>query len=692
VTHFTYNRLLIVLIILGLLAAAAVGWQRHKVEENNSTVELIMGYEDIVELAQIAGVPPLRLMGQFKDAGITSLAVYELTLEKLNKSGKATVLSGASLLQQSQTGALNDPFWRNLAAAGGIRADDVYVIGRDKDSFAEIKSDLMRRLGPGRVAVLAEGDRPVLAVKANYEKVLKENLGLSATEIKAVVAQGFYVVPRPSNYMKVTAPDVNAVLERLNVVPQDKISAIVFAGDEVLGYPDLLSLTAGQMKDRGFTLGMIEHPLQLQFVNQEGLTDLAAAIQYRAARLYSIPQAEQPKLKMADAVQRWVIANQERNIRLNLLRRYDKPASGKTLIETNLQYVSGVKQALLDNHFTVGRAGTYPPYFASRWLLAVIILGSAAAGVLLLSLIHPFPARRQYLLTAVIAALLIFPVLSGGGDTARQGAALASAICFPVLSMTWQIDRWRRREASGNLEASAGIRNIVVQGSGALVITTLLSLVGGLYIGALLSDVRFLLEMEIFRGVKLVFVAPLVLITLVYLTRYNLFEPTGPTGSKSLWRQLTAIWEHPVTIKVLALFGAAAVAAWVYVGRSGHTAGIPVPAIELKLRTFLEQVMYARPRTKEFMIGHPAFLLAAMALYRQWPRVVQCGFVVLAMIAQGSLVGTFAHLRTPVFMSFMRALDGLALGVIGGLTAIAGLCLVSALVTKHTLRKKRVER
>lgn len=28
------------------------------------------------------------------------------------------------------------------------------------------------------------------------------------------------------------------------------------------------------------------------------------------------------------------------------------------------------------------------------------------------------------------------------------------------------------------------------------------------------------------------------------------------------------------------------VGAWIFVGRSGHTAGVPVPAIELKLRAF----------------------------------------------------------------------------------------------------------
>lgn len=681
-THFTGNRLLFVLIVLGFLAAVAVNLQRYKVEENNSTVELIMDYEDISELAQIDGVPQMSLMGQFKSAGITSLAVYEMTLEKLNKSGKITVLSGASLLQQSQMGELNEPFWRKLAAAGGIKGDDVYVVGQDKKYFAEIKSDLMRRLGYGRVAVLAEGDRPVLVVKANYEKVVKEKLGLSTTEIETIVSQGFYVVPRPSNYMNVTAADVNEVFERLNVAPQDKISDIVFVGEEILGYPNLLFLTADQIKNRGLTFGMIEHPLQRQFLKQEGLADLAAFVQYRAARLYSIPKEEQSKIKITDAVQRWVIADQERNIRLNLLRRYDKPETGKTLIETNLQYVSDTKQALIDNHFTIGRAGNYQPYFPSQWLSAAIILGAIAAGVLLLSLIHPFPTRQQYWLTAAIATLLLFLVMIGRDDAVRQSAALVSAICFPVLAMTWQIDRWRRREAAGNLEVSLGVCNLILQGIGALIITTSLSLLGGMYIGDLLSDVRFLLELELFRGVKLVFIAPLVLITFVYLTRYSLFEVTGLTGIKKLWRQMTIILERPVTLKGIGLFSLVAIIVWIYVGRSGHTAGVPVPIIELKLRAVLEQVMYARPRTKEFMIGHPAFLLAIIALYRQWPRGVQCSLVIVAMIAQGSLVGTFAHLRTPIFMSIMRAVDGLMLGIILGVAAVTGVCMVSVQLAK----------
>lgn len=679
-SSFQYNKLLIALIIVGLLASLTINWQRHTVEQANSTVEMVLDYEDIMELAQIEGVQPPDLFQRFKEAGITSLAVYEATLEKLNKSGKITALPGADILHQDRTGTLTDPFWRSLIAEGKIKAEDVYVVGQDKQIFAEVMNDLDRRLGPGRVTLLAQGDRPVLAAKANFEKVVKWNLGLPSDELMAVEKMGFYVVARPTNYTKVTPEDVNSVFERLAVVKN--VSAIMFVGDEVLGYPDLLPLTVSHFQERKLTLAMIEHPLQLQFFKQEGLMQVAAANNYQSARVYAIPKDEQPKLKMTEAIQRWAVTDQERNIRINLMRKYDKPEPGKTLVETNLEYITGVKKAMLAEGFTLGRATTFQPYFAAPWLLALVVLGATAAGVLFLSQVYPVAARWQYALTLLLAVVLIIPVLKGGGTLSRQMAALASAIIFPALAMTWQIDRWRKREATGQFDRPAGVSRIIVAGIGALIATTFLSFIGGLYVGAVLSDVRFFLEMEIYRGVKLTFVAPVILVTIIYLTRYNVFDKVQTVNARGLWRQITGILNLPVTIKILLLFGAAAFAGWVFVGRSGHTAGVPVPALELKLRALLEQALYARPRSKEFLIGHPAFLLAAMSIYRRWPRLAQYLLIITATLAQGSLVETFAHIRTPVLMSTIRGLDGLVLGAVIGAAAVIGVYIIQVIAAR----------
>lgn len=676
--QFTYNRILVALIAIGLVAALSIVWQRHKVEENNTTVEMVMEYEDVLELAQLEGAPIDALMQRIKDAGITSLAVYETTLEKLNKSGKVTSLSGAQLLQQYHTGMLSDIVWRNLVETGRIKAEDVYVIGRDPQVFAEVKEDLSKRLSPERVTLL-DSQKQILSVKANYEKVIKWNLGLPTDEMRYVASQGFWVVARPSNYSKVQESDVLGVFDRLAGI--DKVSSLMFTGDEALGYPDLLPVTLKKVKEKQLTLDLIEHPLQLQFFKQEGLVPMAVANDYKAARVYVIPKDEQPKLKQAEAVQRWIVTDQERNIRVNLLRKYDKAEPGKTLIETNLEYVADVRDGLINSGFTIGRAGTYQPYFPNKFLLAIIALGAVAAGVLFLTLVRPFSPKYQYGLLLLLGLIFTFPLVKGSGDVVRQAVALFSAIIFPVLAMTWQIDRWRGMTIQGRKPLIGIIRD----GIGGLIITVILSMIGGMYVAAVLGDVRFFLEMEIFRGVKLTFVAPLLLITVVYLTRYNLLA-TEQENRKDVWQQVVKLLNYPVQIKTLVIFALVALAGWVFVGRSGHTAGVPVPDIELKMRAFLERVMFARPREKEFMIGHPAFFLAVMALYRQWPRVVHYTLVVVATIAQGSLVETFAHIRTPVFMSFVRGIDGMVAGIGMGILAVIGvqlLCYLSVVLGRR---------
>ncbi len=682
-TDCRYNRVLLGLIFLGLIAALVIGWQRHALEGANLRVEMVMDYEDMVELAEIEGIPAPVLMQQFKDAGITSLAVYETTLEKLNKSGKVTAMPGAHFLHQYRTGTLSDPYWRSMVEAGQVEAEDVYVIGQDPAVFAEVRSDLTRRLSPERVRMLPGRDN-VLAAKANYEKAVKWNLGLSVPEMKEVAGHGFMVVARPTNYVKVRAEDIEAVFDRLSAV--DQVSTVMFVGEEALGYPGQLKLTMEKMRERDLTLGMIEHPLQLQFVKQEGLTALAALNGYKAARVYVIPKEEQPKLKLNEAVHRWAVTDLERNIRINMLRKFDKPEPGKTLLETNLDYVSGVRDQMTARGLLIGRAGTFPPFFPNPWLMTVVIAGAVAAGVLFLTQLRPFAPRYQAILWLVLTMLLAVPVLKGGGLLVRQATALASAVLFPVLAMTWQLDRWRTLAPS----QGASVLRILRDGVCGLTITLFLSMVGGFYLGAALGDVRFFLEMEIFRGVKLTFVMPLILISLVYLTRYEVFKTSGAHDVRGAWQQVVKLLDYPIYVKTMVGAAIVALIAWVFVGRSGHTAGVPVPDFELRLRAFLEDAMYARPREKEFLIGHPAFFLAAMAVWRQWPKLLHFALVILATIGQGSVVETFAHMRTPVFMSFVRGLDGLVLGILMGILAVVGVQILhylSFFLGKETARR-----
>ena len=98
---------------------------------------------------------------------------------------------------------------------------------------------------------------------------------------------------------------------------------------------------------------------------------------------------------------------------------------------------------------------------------------------------------------------------------------------------------------------------------------------------------------------------------------------------------------------------------------------MPVSGLELKFRAILEQAFYARPRSKELMIGHPAFMLAVLAWCRKWPTMLLFALVLVATIGQGSMVETFAHMRTPIEMSFVRGIGGVFLGGIIGAVLVA---------------------
>ena len=664
---FHYHPILLAAILVGFVASLIIGMERHAVEENSRTVELVVDYEGLLELAAREGLPAETVLARAKEAGITSLAVYETTFEKFNKNGKATAVQGADILAAYHTGTLTDPHWRTLVEEDKIVGTEIYVVAHDPVTYAELKEDLFRRFGSARVTVYTVGTDEVLAVKDYYEAFEKRNIGLPSDEMRAVNAAGFDVLARPSNYASCTPEDVHAVFARMDGIA---VSGIVFSGQECLGAPKALQTTIDEMNARRLPLGLIEGVTQLQFYKQQGMDEIAKGIGYdHVARLYSIPKDELKKLKIDAAVERWGTTDEERNIRIDLLRIYDEPAPGMTLLDTNMKYFADTRAALESNGFKIGRAGVFASYDPSRVLRALVAMGVAAAGVLYLSLVIPALNRRRkavVLFFAVAALIFVMPILIGAGGKVRVLAALASANLFPTLAIVALLDLLRGRRFQKN----APTWRILVAGLVLLGITSALSLVGASYLSGSLTDTRYLLEFDIFRGIKLTFVLPMILVAVAFMQRFDIFDGQFD-ASAGVLGQLREILATPVRVGSLlgglVLLGALVV----LVLRSGHTSGMPVPGIELKMRAALEQLFYARPRTKEFLIGHPAFLLALYGAARRWRTWIIFGLVLAATIGQGSMVETFAHMRTPIEMSLVRGIGGVFLGGAIGAVLVA---------------------
>ena len=693
-----YNPVLLAVIVVGLVCALWLNFVRHDVEKQNNTVEMAMEYEGLRKLAALQGLPEEDVLRQFKEAGINSLMIFDTTLERLKKNGELQTATGGELRQAAMLGAEKGVFAHVPAEA--LEENAAYAAAAaDASILEDVEQDLCLRYGADRVQVVSENPR-IIKVKGSttplpdgrYDEpqgLLQAPLGLPVQDLRKVNALGFKIIVRPQNYIEVTDEQIDAIFDRIKEagVP---VAALMPCGTEVVGYPNKMQHLGERMKENNMTLVMLEHYTQLQFAKIDGLLPLAEFNDYKAARSYVIDPTEQKKISVGEALRRWALTDEERNIRVNYIRPFLMPEGGQDIMKTNLKYVRDIKASVEARGYTIGEAGVFAakgdgfaPYFPSKLSFIPVLLAIVAGVVLYLSLLFNFSGSKQLALWAVLSAGGLALLFIGRGLLTRQLLALAAASVFPVLSMSVIFNIWDK-----NTTDKHSLLSICWRGIWQLALAIALSLVGAAFLSAILTDSRFLLEIDIYRGVKLTFILPVIFTAILFIKRYDLLQVVGK-GLQTLWKRLNGLLDKGLTFRHVVVLLVLMFIAYYFVGRSGHTGGVPVPAIELKMRAFLEQLMYARPREKEFMIGHPMFFLAVLAVYRCAPRWWQFALTCAAVIGQGSLVQTFCHMRTPVVMSFVRALDGYAVGVVFGVGGVLVIGALLPLVLK--LRRRYLE-
>ncbi|MHB8945468.1 MAG: DUF5693 family protein, partial [Bacillota bacterium] len=258
-----------------------------------------------------------------------------------------------------------------------------------------------------------------------------------------------------------------------------------------------------------------------------------------------------------------------------------------------------------------------------------------------------------------------------------QMMALAGALIFPTLGTAYPLKRWRRVRGRNSIGSTAGVALV------SLVTATAISLIGAFFIASLLSDIRYLLEFDYFRGVKLVHIVPMALLALIYAAYYGAGGDGGERRREQTAERAPDVDGPPHDVVVeaarflrtkvrvvhVALLLLAAIAGYIYIGRTGNTSGLAVSSLELNVRAGLERLLVARPRTKEFLIGHPALILGAWSVLRGYPALA-FPLVLAGSIGQVSAVNSFQHLRTPFALSLLRGVNGLVLGAAIGLVAL----------------------
>ncbi len=194
-----------------------------------------------------------------------------------------------------------------------------------------------------------------------------------------------------------------------------------------------------------------------------------------------------------------------------------------------------------------------------------------------------------------------------------------------------------------------------------------MSLISGFLVSSILYGTEYLLKLESFVGVKVLYILPVIIVCIFMILDSNVLSNLSNLKNIDKLKeidykaQIKKIKIHHIVITAICLVGG-----YVYILRSGNTSN--VSEIEMTIRATLERILNVRPRTKEFLIGYPALLIA---FYMMKKNVKYVPYVlIVGSIGTMSTVNTFTHLHTPLVNSLLRSFYGFLFGAIIGIVFI----------------------
>lgn len=631
------------IVIVGVVASLAVVVQRVQTEQTSKQVELVFDYRDLVDMSIYQPNPSQYIKDHLvvlKDAGVESMAMFESSLQEF-KSAKRIWLynSNEAALLQGKTANLNENYTYLLFAGP-----------EEERALQPIIEETFMNLGI-HVKLWSFDGKNGLILETPYESAVMKSMPQDPIAMKLLRDQGFTIVPRLSDSMPY---DPEQVEDLLAMYEQNGVTRILFEGDAVKGFNDDLkqsSLThfAETLNKHGIGLAAIEGLK----APQKGFSKLAYLTHYNVVRIHSISEQESfndPKV-LGD---RLSLAVKDRNIRMFYLNAIVKRDTSKSEIVDSVDNIvksleepGNAKAKIEHDGFTFGEAKPFEVVDSSwqRYAKGVTVIGGVALIALMISYFVPY----------VMMAAFVVGLIGAGGlfvlhsKLLEQGLALSVAISAPTIAMVLAV----RRIDMSSIDLSFGPR--LGRAVALFLRTSVLSLIAVPYVIALMNNITYSLVLDQFRGISLLFIAP------VGLTALYVFLYRGESVFKEAKRWLSM----PLTLLWVAAFVVVAGAGYYYLSRSGNAGS--VSSIELMFRSLLENTFGVRPRNKEFLLAHPIFLVGAfIALRYRWGQFI----FMIAAVGQMSMVNTFTHLHTPVIISLIRTVLGMGLGLIIGIIGI----------------------
>lgn len=620
------KKILLAILALSILGTSPLVYERMKTELGNQVYEVVVPYDEIDRLqsfgidvypelegiVQTISIEPTLTLSQLEEKNIVD--VYE-------KQALALIPEFADIKIVEDSGLYIVVKGNNGPLKGRIEQAFGQFIQREQQLDEHLNGTVYFIKGFHEPFVLT-GNNSVI-----QNPILTLPLGFDHELVAQLHERGFAVIFRLSDSISDSNLFIFDDLVHLN--EEYGFHKILFSGNTALSLEnDNVKQAMTDLKDKGFVL------MPIEFNNQKGFAQYEKLFGNQMVRLHSID----PFDGRNDYVERASRAVFERNIRalyihVNAMSQLVKPPEeiepsfmkAVSIIEDTHEAIANQKFASL----TPGISTSYPDISSSKIMRLVAVVGlTAFIGLAALK------ATMQISILSMLGVALIGIVYA---LTNMNIIAQGLALIVTVVAATYSVISAERMEN----------KSIIFQ----YVKSAAIAFVGAWFAIVLLYGSEYLLKFEEFRGVKVLLALPIVLVALHLMKNY-----------------LVKISLSPVRYYQVALLGLALVVVAIYLMRSGNTPVVGASGAEMLMRELLENTLGVRPRTKEFLIGFPLFILALYLLKKGYKWAVYIH--IAATIGFTSMVNTFTHLHIPIHISIIRSLYGLLFGALIGIVLI----------------------
>ena len=713
------NRILAVIALIGLLASLVPLVSRVQAEESNKYYDIILDYSSLRAMARQSSQTEDEWLELFRSLGVDKVALGEASATDLSQSAAIPVHTmTVKKAMESYGWETNYPAEVADWLRGSTDVSDSIICTDTAAAYEWVLAAFNDRFEGFQAKTCLEGENGFIFLQQQKngmkgEKLLDLCLGIWPDTAEMMERHGYQIIPRT-----VTQKDMNGTRfaeSYIKVLEHYNAPYFMNSGEELVGYEseEGWALLKQYLIDSGAGVGMFEQNDQSQNLVWPGINELLDDTGYRGIRVFNEWAYIQNRYQYCgyegpeEITNTFFRAIAERNCKVIFMKMILEPDNDVSwgAEEDEWTYVTDpadYEKMLTDLDARLAPLGymhdTVPAMELKAPSTALKVLqgfGTAALIVLLLDMFFFMDNRWRY-------GLLILGTLGFAGLAVLKPSlfkvllSMSGGIVMPSLAA---VSLCRVLAEKRKSEPKPAFAKLAVFTLGTAVVTILAAFCGSLLASSALSQLSYIIEIDLYRGVKLMQLIPIGLFMLGYLLVYA-YEETGAReavlahagrrGEKGRIKRFNAYFAElmktpmqlgwflaVVVIAVAAVFMLLVFVYYMY--RTGNST--TASASELAFRNFLENALIARPRTKEMLIGWPMLMLFIWSL-RRGMKFLPMVFGMGMSIGLVSVVNTFLHIRTPFLLSLLRTGWGMLFGLLIGLAVMLLAELIYRLVRR----------